>query len=233
MNPRVDRWRRLPLRHLMADLRREDAPDILDRCSRVVRLTLSCPCVFHRIVKPITILACASSRRCGGGPQTSPMGPYTDKGSATCRCLRSRVETHTKQDRSGCTRACDRGIAIGRAPDDWSKAVEGRTAIPGRKTDCQRSKAHGGQRLGCPVGVWKTLDFCGRFPRVLSALTAEARFRQNVWESGTQNACRKTCEFPGRAEAALIGGFSVCPGKRLRFRENGNSDGQARLPRGE
>ena len=195
MNPRVDRWRRLPLRHLMADLRREDAPDILDRCSRVVRLTLSCPCVFHRIVKPITILACASSRRCGGGPQTSPMGPYTDKGSATCRCLRSRVETHTKQDRSGCTRACDRGIAIGRAPDDWSKAVEGRTAIPGRKTDCQRSKAHGGQRLGCPVGVWKT--FLIRFP------AAGCRNRRSRQISIPGNSSRKS------KDRELVGSVSV------------------------
>jgi hypothetical protein len=30
-----------------------------------------------------------------------------------------------------------------------------------------------------------------------------ARFRGNVWESGTQNACRKTCEFPGLPKAHL------------------------------
>ena len=29
--------------------------------------------------------------------------------------------------------------------------------------------------------------------------------------SGPQNACRKTCEFAGRAEAALIGRFVACP----------------------
>jgi hypothetical protein len=31
-------------------------------------------------------------------------------------------------------------------------------------------------------------------------------FRQNVWESDTQNACRKTCEFPGLAETVRENG---------------------------
>jgi hypothetical protein len=41
----------------------------------------------------------------------------------------------------------------------------------------------------------------------------ERRFRGNVWESGTQDACRKTCEFPGRAEASLIGRLMPLPEK--------------------
>jgi hypothetical protein len=38
---------------------------------------------------------------------------------------------------------------------------------------------------------------------------------------GHRTACRKTCDFPGRAEASLIGPLMACPGKRLRLRESG------------
>jgi hypothetical protein len=36
----------------------------------------------------------------------------------------------------------------------------------------------------------------------------EPAFRQNVWQSGARNVCRKTDDFPVPAAAALIGQFS-------------------------
>jgi len=59
------------------------------------------------------------------------------------------------------------------------------------------------------------------FPRQIQVRSAsfrrpKTRFRGNVWESGTQNACRKTCEFPVPEVASLISWFSPQLEKRMR-----------------
>jgi hypothetical protein len=64
-------------------------------------------------------------------------------------------------------------------------------------------------RIFRTLSVPSKVGFPMRIPaRFVGFRLPKTRFRGNVWESGTQNACRKTCEFPGRAEASLIGRFS-------------------------